>query len=511
MSKNLVDLYLRLSIDREGKDSIERQEADLREWAAREGLSVRRVWIDNGVSGFKRGVKRPDFEAAVAAVTAGEVGTLAAWKLDRLSRRGAGQVGQLLDDVDAAGGRLFFLKDGIDTSTGGHNRLALVLLSEQARAESANTSLRVRAKKDASRRLGLYLGGAAPFGYVVDDDRKLRQHPEEAPLIREVVDRVLAGDALNTVCRDWNARGVPTRRRGSEWRSSTLSHALRSPALSGLMPEKRINESTGKWSTSTAPWRDPESGEPVSLMADGVAPIVTESERLRLLDTMDGRLRRYGRGMRPVKQPASLLGGLIVCASCKRSANTFGGSYRCRRWHTDGTDCDAPLNVSISVIEPVIRRLWAFGLASLEPDSPVLAAVADHWLAKFDPAPLEERRALLGQLEDARARLSSADEAHFIRGTLDAARHARVTRALDEQIGGIAARLRDLPEPTADLGALLEPETSLPAIEVAPVAEARTLLRLAIRRIEVSAAPKQGARFVPHERVRVRWVGEPDD
>ncbi|HWL78105.1 recombinase family protein [Microbacterium sp.] len=505
--KSLVDLYLRLSIDKEGKDSLERQEADLRAWATREGLTVREVWRDPGKSGYKRGVKRPDFDAAIRAVTSGEVGTLAVWKLDRLSRQGAGQVGTVLDDVDAVGGRLFFLKDSLDSSIPGH-RIVIVMVSEQARAESANTSLRVRAKKEASRKEGKYLGGTAPWGYIVDEDRKLRQHPDEAPLVRELVDRVLAGDSLLTVCRDWNARGIPTRRQGGTWRTSTLSAALRSPALAGLMPEKRRVE--GKWSTSTEAWRDPDTGETVSLMAPGERAIVTESERQRLLDLMDSRLRAYGRGRMPVRQPKSLLGGLLRCASCKRPAHTFGRSYRCRKWHVGGNDCERPLNVSIDVIEPAVRRAWAFGLAAHDPESPILAAVAEHWLQTYDPAPLREREELAEQLDEARARLAAADEDHYVRGTLDAERYARVSRALNERIATLAARLADLPEPAVDLTALLDPELSLPAIESAPVNEARALLRLAIKRIYVTAAPKPGARFLPHERIRIVWHGQPD-
>ena len=91
-TESLVDLYLRLSVDRDGTDSLERQEADLRAWAAGASLTVRRVWRDAGKSGYKHGVLREGFDAAVAAVTSGEVATLAVWKLDRLSRRGAGQV-----------------------------------------------------------------------------------------------------------------------------------------------------------------------------------------------------------------------------------------------------------------------------------------------------------------------------------------------------------------------------------------------------------------------------------
>lgn len=525
--RTLVDFYIRLSIDREGSDSLERQEADLRAWAAGEGLTVRRVWADAGKSGYDRNVKRPDFDGALAALRAREVGTLAVWKLDRLSRRGAGQIGLVLDDVERVGGRLVFLQDHIDTSTGGNQRMVIVMLSEQARAESANTSLRVRVKKEDSRTNGEYLGGPPPFGYTVDKARKLTPRPDEAALMREVADRILAGETLLAICRDWNARGIPASRskyraamRKGEptegldrglWRPSTLSAALRSPALAGLTPEKRLADSGPIQSSSTAAWRDPATGETVSLLADGVAPIVTESERKQILDVMDSRLRRYGRGQRAVRQPLSLLGGLIKCASCKRPANTFGNSYRCRRWEVSGNECDHPLNVSISVVEPAIKRMWSYGLATLEPDSPILAAVADHWLAKFDPAPIEERRDLVAQTEDARTRLAAADEDHYVRGTLDAERHTRVTRGIEERLAALSARLRELPEPRADLGALLDPELSLPAIESASPIEARTLLRLAIERIEVTAAPKRGARFIPHERVRIRWVGESDD
>ncbi|WP_172655875.1 recombinase family protein [Demequina maris] len=513
---HLVDLYLRLSVDREGKDSLENQENDLREWATGAGLTVRKVWRDRGISGYKD-VERPDFENALSALRAREVGTLAVWKTDRLSRRGAGQVGLVMDELEALGARIYFLKDQKDTSVPG-DRMIIILLSEFARAESASTSIRVKAKKDKDRAKGRYLGGSAPWGYTVGDgrdgrpsDRKLRQHPDEAPLLREVVDRLLAGETMLAICRDFNARGVPTRRRGSQWRPSTLSATLRSPVLAGLQPEKRRDETSGKWSTSTDAWRDPKTGETVSLMADGAEPVVSESERLRLLDVMDSRLRRYGRGLRPVKQPKSLLGGLLVCASCGRTANTFGGSYRCRRWHSDGVDCAAPLNVKIDVIESAVLHTWAYGLAAMEPDSPVLDAVAEHWLRRYDPAPLQERADLMREIADVDASAKAADDARFVARTLSPDRYERVARGLDDRLTALRARLKELPEPEANLAALLDPEISLPAIVAASVEEARALLRLAIKRIECTAAPHPGARFVRHERVRVVWVGTEDD
>lgn len=497
MTVNETDFYLRLSNASEGADSIERQEADLRAWASHEGLKVRKIWKDYGVSGFKD-VPRVEFEKAAKAVASGEVGTLAVWKLDRLSRRGSGQVGLLLDDVEKAGGRLVFLKDGLDTSAGSSARIPITVLSEIARQESANTSARVRSRKAADRARGRYLGGSAPLGYVVDGDRRLRPHATEFDLMRELVRRVIEGDSLLAVARDWNAREIPTRR-GGLWRPSTLSHALRSPALAGHMT------SMDEDGMVTA-YRD-ESGDHVSLIADGFEPIAKESEQVRLLEIMDGRLRTYGRGRRAVKQARSLLGSLAKCASCERSLTTFGESYRCKRTFTDGSDCPTPVSVSTGVLNDAVRRAWSRRLASLEPDSPVLDRVGDRWLEKFDPAPLQERDEVRRLIEEAETRLAKADVDHYERGTLDEDRHARVTDGLLRRLGSLRARLSALPAPEADLGALLDPELSLPAIESTSVQEARDLLRLAIEGVFVSPAPQRGARFVPHERLSFHWVG----
>jgi hypothetical protein len=164
--------------------------------------------------------------------------------------------------------------------------------------------------------------------------------------------------------------------------------------------------------------------------------------------------------------------------------------------------------VRIKTIDDEVRRRWAYGLAALEPDSPILAAVAERWLVRHDPAPLKERADLTADLADARARMTQADDDYYVRGTLDADRHDRVTAGLRQRIDGLLARLADLPKPEVDLGPLLDPDISLPAIMAAPIPEARGLLRLAITRVEVDPAPYSGAHFDPG-RVHLDWVGQP--
>lgn len=117
MTRNeYADLYLRISIDREGKTAIERQEIDCREWAGGHHLEVRQVHVDRGRSGYLGPAGREGLNAALAAVSSGVVGTLVVWKLDRLSRQGIEQIGQLLKKIDEADGRLVSVLDGLDTA-----------------------------------------------------------------------------------------------------------------------------------------------------------------------------------------------------------------------------------------------------------------------------------------------------------------------------------------------------------------------------------------------------------
>ena len=299
----LVDLYLRLSVDREGKDSLERQEADLRAWAAHEGKTVRTVWADR-VSGFKN-VVREDFDKAVMAVSAGEVGTLAVWKLDRLSRRGAGQVGLVLDQVETAGGRLVFLQDSLDSTVPGH-RMVIVMVSEQARAESANTSLRVRSKIAADAAKGVPKVGTRPFGYEVDG---ITLRTAEADLIRQATTDYLENKkSMIQIAREWTAAGALTdgmkrERTGRDgvkkkarpyWTATTVHRVLTRERNAGIL---RAN------------------GE--RLPASRIEPIISEEQ----LEAMQGRVKT---GTPVGARAKTLLGGIIRC------------------------ECDAPMHGTIS-------------------------------------------------------------------------------------------------------------------------------------------------------------------
>ena len=86
------------------------------------------------VSGRKDRPRR-GLDDALSLLLTRRIKTLYVAKLDRLTRRGMGHVGLILDELEKVGGRIVFVADGLDASKPGV-RPIIAILAEQARAES---------------------------------------------------------------------------------------------------------------------------------------------------------------------------------------------------------------------------------------------------------------------------------------------------------------------------------------------------------------------------------------
>jgi site-specific DNA recombinase len=159
---------------------------------------------DLDLSGRKN-VYRPGFEKAIRTLLDGRIKTLYVAKLDRLTRKGMGHVGLILDELERVGGRIVFVAEGLDTSKPGA-RQVIAILAEQARAESDAISWRIGQWHAHNRRMGLWKARRL-FGYLVVEG-KLRPHPIEAPIVRRVVEEFLAGGTYRAIARSLNEDGV---------------------------------------------------------------------------------------------------------------------------------------------------------------------------------------------------------------------------------------------------------------------------------------------------------------
>jgi hypothetical protein len=120
--------------------------------------------------------------------------------------------------------------DGVDTSTDG-GRLVARILSSVAQGEVERKGARQRSAVVQAAKQGRWVGGRRPFGYD-SDGKTIRE--DEATLIRQGYEDILAGESLSEVARRWTASGHPTTQGCEVWQRGAVKDVLGNPRNAGL-------------------------------------------------------------------------------------------------------------------------------------------------------------------------------------------------------------------------------------------------------------------------------------
>lgn len=242
--------------------------------------------------------------------------------------------------------------------------IMVAVLTALAQSEHAVAKARTVSGRSAVLRKGGWFGGTPPFGYMPvycgpEDGWRLTPDPAYAPVIQEVITRVIAGESVNSLANELTARGVPTnmdviasrecrwqkhRKRvqpvGLAWSDTVLRAMLKSRALLGELVYN--GEAV----------RD-EDGSPRK-RAD---PLVSEADFDRLQMVLKAETRRGKR--------SSPLNGVVKCGVCganmalserthqlKDGERTYS-RYRCYDPRRSGSQCGTsiPLRTAQDVIE----------------------------------------------------------------------------------------------------------------------------------------------------------------
>ncbi len=218
-------VYVRISDDPEGTArGVDRQEADCRAYAAAHGWEVAAVFRENDTSAFKqrtitlpsgervRRVIRPQFRAMLKHLTDSQAQVMIAYDLDRAVR----DPRDMEDLIDAKVLGEFAVRSvtgSLRLDTDSDVAMARVLVA-MANKSSADTARRVARAAKQQAIEGAWHGGRVPFGYRTEAGA-LVIDPVTGPLVVEMYQRVLAGDSLYRIRKDWNARGILTKIRDS--------------------------------------------------------------------------------------------------------------------------------------------------------------------------------------------------------------------------------------------------------------------------------------------------------
>ena len=163
--------------------------------------------------------------------------------LTRLTRTPR-ELEDVIDQADRLGLKLASVGGDIDLATE-QGRMMARMKGTVARYEVEQQ--RRRLQREARRARGQWRPyWQAPLGWDFRPDRTLAINPEEAAVIRECVDRVLAGQALWKICNDLNSRDITTST-GRVWQTVVLRQMLLRWRNCGVRTHHGKEVGPGQW------------------------------------------------------------------------------------------------------------------------------------------------------------------------------------------------------------------------------------------------------------------------
>jgi DNA invertase Pin-like site-specific DNA recombinase len=388
-------------------EKCEHQVELCRTYASSRGLRVADAYVyqDNNLSAWKKRVRRPSWDALMAAAARGEVAGILVYAVDRFCRRPK-DLEALIELAEEHGISIEGPRSGrldLTTATGRQQARWMAL---QAASESDNTSERIRTTLARKMAEGKPMGAGRSFGFEVGGQV---QRASEVAIIREVAQRMLAGEPSAHIADDLNARKITTSRDG-EWTPSNLTRLMARPRNGGLV------EHHGR-----IVGRIP--GEPVLDQAT--------------YEALSAQITSRRRGRRPTGR--WLLTGLLTCEHCGHSMNgatLVKQGRRVYRCPPQLGGCGRIVADAAGVEAEVSRRMAEL---SSEPDRIAAVSKEEQALTEARSAQLSAVEAIEEQLVDLEAKLATGD---IIARAYDAARPI-----LDKRLAAARAKLDGLSQP----------------------------------------------------------------
>jgi site-specific DNA recombinase len=176
------------------------------------------------------GRPRPAYRRMLADLRDRQRDAVLVWHLDRLHRRPI-ELEEFVQTCTSAAVTDVVTLHGDFNLGSGDGLLVARLLSAVAANESDSKRRRGRRKALEMAQTGRpHAGGPRPFGYLAD---KITPDPREAAVYRQLTERAMAGESLNSLAGWLEAEGVPTVG-GHAWRTQVIRQLLINPRYWGV-------------------------------------------------------------------------------------------------------------------------------------------------------------------------------------------------------------------------------------------------------------------------------------
>ena len=316
----ITALYPRLSHEDElqgESNSISNQKRILETYAKQNGFSNLRWYTDDGYSGAN--FQRPGFQAMLADIEAGKVGTVIVKDMSRLGRNYL-QVGMYTEMIfPQKGVRFIAINDGVDSAQGENDFAPLRNIFNEWLVR--DTSKKIKAVKRSKGMSGKPITSKPVYGYLMDEDENFIIDEEAAPVVRQIYSLCLAGNGPIKIARMLTEQQIPTpgtleyRRTGStrryhpgyecKWATNTVVHLLENREYTGCLVNFKTEKPSYKLKHSIE-----NPPEKQAVFENHHEPIIDREtwERVQELRKQRKRPNRY--------DEVGLFSGILFCADC---------------------------------------------------------------------------------------------------------------------------------------------------------------------------------------------------
>lgn len=259
-----VALYIRLSKEDDNESesqSVTNQRSMLREYAQKHSLYVYDEYIDDGYSGGN--FDRPAFNRMIDDIEAKKVNMVITKDMSRLGRDYI-QTGHYTERYfPEKRVRYISLLDGIDTAIDSSMNDITPFKAIMNDMYAKDISKKIKSVKHDKQRKGLFIGGKAPYGYILSPDEKntLVIDDEAAEIVKKIFDMALSGQSCRKIAVLLNEQNIPSpavyanlsiSRKGPYsglWSSERVAYMLKNQMYIGNMVQgttKKINYKSKK-------------------------------------------------------------------------------------------------------------------------------------------------------------------------------------------------------------------------------------------------------------------------
>lgn len=191
-------------------NSLEGQLKEIEKYCKLMDIEIMNVYSDEGKSG-KSIAGRPEFQRMIKDIKSKEeVDYVIVWKLSRFGRNAKDTLNSL-EILQSHGVELYTVVERIDSGEK-MGKFLLTMLSSLAEMERENIIEQTKIGKKYNALDGKWNGGAAPYGYRLDN-KKLVQNKDEAEVVKKIFDWFVNTDlGYNGVTAKLNREKIPPRK-----------------------------------------------------------------------------------------------------------------------------------------------------------------------------------------------------------------------------------------------------------------------------------------------------------